>query len=330
MTVIGIDVSKQKLDCAWLKEESSGKVKCKVFANTAPGHQALMDWSMTQTGLSIGALHFVMEATSVYHESLAHHLFKAGAKVSVVNPARIKSYAKSLGVQTKTDKKDSAIVARYGVKQAPRLWRPEAGEVKQLKALLGRLSALEKDIQRERNRVEKIQASVNTAIVLKSIQGVLAHLEKEKQRIEQQIHDHIDQHPDLKQDRELLKSIPGIGPVLSRLMLTLIRSRDFQRASQCAAFVGLVPVHRESGSSVRGRPRLSKAGNSQVRAKLYMAAVSAIQHNPDVKALYQRLVSAGKSKMSALCAAMRKLVHICFGVLKHQTTYQPQVAISGL
>ena len=105
-----------------------------------------------------------------------------------------------------------------------------------------------------------------------------------------------------------------------------VRSRVFVSATQCAAFIGLVPVQHESGSSVRGRAHLSKAGNAQVRAKLYMAAVVAIQHNPDIKAQYQRLLRAGKTKMSALGAAMRKLVHICFGVLKHQQPYQAQVA----
>jgi transposase len=108
-------------------------------------------------------------------------------------------------------------------------------------------------------------------------------------------------------------------------MLMVMSSRQFTKASQCAAYLGLVPVQHESGSSVKGRCRLSKAGNPAIRAKLYFGAVSAKTYNPDVKALYERLLSRGKSKMSALGAAMRKLVQICFGVLKHQETYQPQI-----
>ncbi len=108
------------------------------------------------------------------------------------------------------------------------------------------------------------------------------------------------------------------------MMIGVIRSRLFESAPQCAAFVGLVPRQHESGSSIRGRARLTKTGNANIRAKLYMAAVSAIKYNPDIKRHYERLLKNGKVKMSALCAAMRKLVHICFGVIKHQQPYQPQ------
>jgi len=109
-------------------------------------------------------------------------------------------------------------------------------------------------------------------------------------------------------------------------MLSVIRSRTFNSASQCAAYLGLNPIQHESGTSVRRKARLSKAGDARVRAKLYMAAVVCIQqqHNPDIKRQYERLIKKGKAKMSALGAAMRKLVHICFGVLKHQTLYQVQ------
>ena len=134
----------------------------------------------------------------------------------------------------------------------------------------------------------------------------------ERRRLIELIEEHIDRYPDLKADRERLKSIPGVGPVMARYMMALLRSHAFGSASQAAAYLGLVPIHRESGSK------------ASLRAKLYMAAVVAIQHNPDIQAHYQRLLRKGKTKMAALVAAMRKLVHICFGVLKHQTPYQVQ------
>jgi len=117
--------------------------------------------------------------------------------------------------------------------------------------------------------------------------------------------------------------------VITRYMLAMLRSRDFDSASQAGAFVGLVPVHNESGISVRGKPTISKTGNAKVRAKLYMAAVVAIRHNPDIRAQYECLLARGKCKMSALVAAMRKLVHICFGVLKHQKPFQAQIKYCG-
>lgn len=325
MTVIGIDVSKNKLDCLWLKDPVDSKVKTKVFDNAAREYDALLAWAQKHTGEALASIHFVMEATGVYHEALAYRLHEAGARVSVVNPAQIRDYAKSLGTRTKTDRKDSMVIARYGASQQPRLWQPEPAEVRQLKALLSRLEAVKQDIQRELNRLEKAEISQASEQVRQSIETVRAELEKEKGRLETLIDQHIDQNPSLKQDRELLESIPGVGPVVAQQMVAVVRSRAFTSAAQCAAFLGLVPVQHESGSSVRGRSHLSKAGNAQVRAKLYMAAVVAIQHNPDIRAQYVRLLRRGKTKMCALGAAMRKLVQICFGVLKHQSPYQVQV-----
>lgn len=324
MNIIGIDVSKAKLDCAWIKDTASGKVKNKVFTNRPADHVLLMAWAVKQINEPIESIHFVMEATGIYHEALAYALYQAGANVSVVNPAQIRDYARSLGTRTKTDKKDSLVITRFGLTQMPRLWQPEPDEIRTLKALISRLEAVEQDSQREQNRLEKAEISQAAEEVEISIQTVLEQLEKEKTRLKKLINQHIDSHPQLKKDRALLESIPGVGPVVSRLMVAVIRSRDFDAAPQCAAFMGLVPVQHESGSSVRGRSHLSKAGNARIRAKLYMAAVVSIQHNPDIKRQYERLLKNGKVKMSALGAAMRKLVHICFGVLKHQQPYQPQ------
>nr|WP_312326696.1 transposase [Acinetobacter sp.] len=142
------------------------------------------------------------------------------------------------------------------------------------------------------------------------------------QGIDQQIDDHIDQNPDLKNDKELLSSIPAIADRTSLLMLSFLRSHTFERASQAAAFVGLVPTQKQSGSSIHGRSHLSKAGSSKIRAGLYMAAIVATRHNPHIKGMNERLLANGKTKMMAIGAAMRKLVHLCYGVLKHQQPYQ--------
>ncbi|SHE23688.1 transposase [methanotrophic endosymbiont of Bathymodiolus puteoserpentis (Logatchev)] len=323
MNTIGIDVSKAKIDCAWLREE--GKLKFKVLPNTKAGCNELIEWSLKSTSLEITQLHFIMEATGVYHEQLAIQLHNAGAMVSVVNPAQVKFYSQGLGVRTKNDKKDSAILARYGLKESPKAWQPEPVEIRTLKALIARFDGIEKDLQREKNRQEKAVISKAPQEVLNSITQMIELLETEQKRLDKLIEDHINKHEELKKNKELLKSIPGVGKVIATRILMVIGSRDFKSASQCSAYLGLVPVEHESGSSIRGRPRLSKAGNPIIRAKLYMAAVVAIQHNPDINAQYERLTARGKSKMSALGAAMRKLVQICFGVLKHQQTYQPQV-----
>ncbi len=325
-TIIGIDVSKQKLDCGFYRDVESGKVKTKVWPNSTQGHQKLIDWAVQQLGVSIDQVTFVMEATGVYHEALAYALHEAGADVVVVNPARVRDYAKSLAVHTKNDRKDSLVLARFGLTQSWRAWQPEPPAIRELRALLARLTAVEKDLQRERNREEKAQIGAAGDQVLASIEVVINALEHEQQRLTRLIDDHIDQHPDLKQDRALLESIPGVGAVLGRYMLAVFHSRSFDTARQMAAYLGLVPVEHTSGSSVRGRPRLSKSGSSIIRAKLYMPAVVATTYNPEARATYERLLARGKSKMSALGAVMRKLVHWCFGVLKNQQTYSPAVA----
>jgi transposase len=325
MYVIGCDVSKKKLDLGLLVSVEPPKLRSKVVENNQLGCLALIDWACRQANCSPGELHVVMEATGAYHEAAAYALTQAGAKVSVVNPAQVRDFAKGLAVRTKTDAADRAVLARYGAITKPPLWQPPAAEVVELKGLLSRLQAIEADLGRESNRLEKAQISVTPQVVLDSLHKSLAFLEQEKRALQKRIDDHIEGHPQLKTDRVLLESIPAIGRKTACRMLCVLHSRPFRAATSVAAYLGLVPVHYQSGTSVYRPPHLSKAGNGAMRAALYMAAVVASRHNPDIRAHYKRLLAQGKSKMSALGAAMRKLVHICFGVIKNQRPYRPRV-----
>lgn len=322
----GIDVSKKKLDICWLRDINKNKVKTKVFANDAEGCQALWEWMMTQTDGAADQSIVILEATGVYHERITYFLADKAMEVRLAQPQQFHHFAASFGVRSKTDRRDSVLLSRYGAQGYGRSWQPESEAVRHLKALLSRLEALGQDIRREENRLEKAEISAVSERVNESIRSVLVMLAEERKCIEKEVDEHIDRYPDLKRDEALLKTIPGIGPVVSRYLLSIFHSRSFEKASACAAYLGLVPVVKESGSSVRGRASLSKAGNGQVRAKLYMSAIVAIQYNADAMALYTRLLKKGKAKMSALGAVMRKLVHICFGVIKHQKAYCPQVA----
>ena len=321
MAHIGIDVSKNKLDLCWLRER--GKVKTKVFTNHPKHYPALMDWLTRQTGEQAQDLRVYLEATSIYHEPLTEWLHEMGVQVHVVNPAQVHHYAKALGSAGKTDKKDSQLLARYGIDRQPPRWQPEPEPVRRLRRLASRLETVQQDIQREQNRLEKARFNRDTETA-SSIDLVLLALQSEAKRLREEIKDHIDGHGDLKRDQSLLESIPGIGEVTSVHLMVLLRGKPFRSARQAAAFVGLVPSEWTSGSSVRGRPSLSKKGSSAIRRRLYMAAVVASRHNPVVGAFYARLRQAGKPPMSALGAAMRKLVHIAFGVLNRQTPFQTQ------
>lgn len=325
MYFVGCDVSKKKLDLGLLVSVEPLKIRSKVVENHQPGWMALIDWACRQVNCTPGELHVVMEATGAYHEAGAYALTQAGVQVSVVNPARVRDFAKGLAIRTKTDAADRAVLARYGAIVKPPLWQPPAREIVELRGLLDRLRVIEDELARERNRLEKAQMSVTPQVVLDSLHKNLGFLEQEKRDLERRINDHIDAYPQLKRDRELLESIPAIGTKTACRMLCVLHSRAFHAATSAAAYLGLVPVHYQSGTSVYKPPRLSKAGDGAMRAALYMPAIVASRVNPDVRAQYNRLVAAGKSKMSALGAAMRKLVHICFGVLKNQQPYRPSV-----
>lgn len=324
MFVIGCDVSKKKLDFALLLSLEPLKLRSKVVENHQPGCLTLIEWACRQAKCSAGELHVVMEATGVYHEAAAYALTQAGVKVSVVNPAQVRNFAKGIAVRSKTDGLDRAVLARYGATVKPPLWQAPAPEVIELKGLLARLQVIETDLARESNRLEKAQVSVTPQVVLDSLHKSLAFLKHEKRELARRIDDHIEGHPQLKHDRELLESIPAIGRKTASRMLCVLHSRAFRSAASAAAYLGIVPVQHQSGTSVYRPPHLSKAGAGAMRAALYMPAIVASRVNPDIRAHYQRLLSHGKSKMSALGAAMRKLVHICFGVLKNQQPYQPR------
>jgi transposase len=323
MFYLGVDVAKAKLDCALL-DTSTGKLKSKVVPNTAPGFTQLLQW-LNKHGAP--EAYVVMEPTGVYHEAAALALADAGLKLSLVNPAQLRKFAQGLGVKTKTDKADSVVLARYGATQTPPAWQPPSMSVRRLKALLTRRDAVADDLQRERNRNEANELSLAPEPVRDSITQSIAFLEAELKRLQKMIDEHIDNDPDLRDKKTLLETIPGVGARVSDHMTALLAGRTFERAEQLAAYLGLVPVQWESGSSVHGRPRMSKAGPAHLRKLLYMPAVVASRYNPHIKALKERLIAKGKSKMAAIGAAMRKLAHLCFGVVNSGRPYNPNLAI---
>lgn len=327
MIYLGIDVSKLKLDCTLLLDPENDKRKSKVVLNSRDGVQELVRWC-TKHGVAADQVHAVLEATGPYHEQAATTLHDGGITVSVANPANVHDFSRALAMRSKTDALDSLVLARYGVAMRPAAWQPPPAHVRELRALITQLEALSKDRLRTMNRQEKIEASAASELVERSISDTLSFYDKEIARLEKAIDDHIDRHPDLKDDTKLLSTIPGVGPKVARTMLRVMRTHQFKCAEDLAAYLGLVPVQRQSGTSLRGRSRMSKAGPADVRAKVYMAGVVASKHNPHVRALYQRLLAAGKTKMSALGACMRKVVHLCFGVLKTRQPYRPDYAFS--
>lgn len=319
MRYIGMDVAKAKLDCLLLSEDGD-KGKSKSVANNRSGIADFLAWIGKQH-ISFNELHVIMDATGVYHEQAALALADAGVTVSIVNPAQVKNFGRGLAVRTKTDGMDSYVLARYGALLKPVAWAPPSPEARMLQALLARREAIAQDLHRERNRQEKADATDTPILIRQSLLDSIEFLTKQLAQLQHDIDQHIDRYPELKSDLALLQSIPAVGPQVGNNMLAIMHSHNFGSAEQLAAYLGLVPVERQSGSSVMGRARLSKAGPAKIRAMLYMAAVVATRCNPHVKAVYERLLARGKTKMSALGAAMRKLVHLCFGVIQTRQPY---------
>lgn len=320
---LGIDVSKAKLDAAlWLG--ASRKWYATKADNDAAGALKLLNWMCAKAAVASTDCRVVLEATGVYHEIAAEVFHDHGCEVVIANPKRVRDYASGKGLLNKTDAVDARALARYGAEGDELIaWQPPPPEVRTLRALVARLDAVTQDLQREENRWEKAQATDTPIAVRESLQRSLVGLRAERDRLLRAIDDHYDQHPPLKQQRDQLQTIPGVGQVTANRMLCLLRRHRFESARQAAACAGLVPVEYESGTSVRKRPRLSKQGDPTLRATLYMAAIVAARHNPALRKVYLGLVDRGKSKMAALGALMRRLIHIAFGMLKHNMPFNP-------
>jgi transposase len=196
-------------------------------------------------------------------------------------------------------------------------------EIGDLQALVRRLEALSEMRQMEVNR---LLAGVSTERVRSSLVRLITYLDQEIADTEALIDEQIDSHPTLREQRELLVSIPGIGETTAaKFLAEILDVKLYESARQLAAFAGLAPRLHESGSSVKKRARLSKIGAPRLWKALYFPAISAIRHNPQVRALSKRLKERGKCPMQIIGAAMRKLVHIAFGVLKNGERFKPEM-----
>src|SRR3954469_13273077 len=321
-----MDIAKASLDCAVLTSAGGKPLGRRSFPNSPEGVDRAARWVAQVSGAEVADTHLIVEATAAYHELAAHRLAAAGMRVSIVNSARVRSFAKALGILGKTDRIDAHLLARYGLLVRPKLWSPPARALLDLQSLIARLDDLEADLRREENRLEQARTRGCPDLVERSLLTSIAGLKAQAAEIKQGIAAHIAADADLQSGLERLMTIPAVGPKTATRMLLMLRAREFDSARQAAAFLGLVPVELPSGKSLHGRPRLSKAGNPRLRAGLYMAAVVATRLNPDIRAQHERLLSRGKCKMAALGAAMRKLVHLCFGVLKGEVGYRAGAA----
>jgi len=315
---VGIDVSKDTLDACFLP--AGGKPRSRSFGNDPAGHAELLTWA-GDGGPADGPLGFCLESTGAYGEALAQSWAGAGRHVSVVNPARVKYAGLMRGQGNKTDRADAKLIAEYAARERPPAWQPPRPEVRELQALVRRRDDLRAPAAGEKGR---LAAPGLSRAARQSIRRTAAFLGREADRLQRQADGVITATAALQADRELLESIPGVGAVAAQAILAeLPDPARFASAQQAAAYAGLAPREYGSGTSVRRRTRLSKAGNARLRKALYLPTLTAIRFNPRLKAFFERLVAAGKARMAAVGACMRKLLMIAYGVLKNRAPFDP-------
>jgi len=290
---VGIDVSKETLDVAY-----SGGQQVRRFKNHPDHFPALVRHLRP-----LAPSRVVLEATGFYHERVAAYLREKGNfAIAVVAPARVRYYARSTGKAAKTDALDARVLVQYGETAQLRPWHPKEECLEELTHLAARRQQLVDMLVMEKNRLQRSPRRAAQA----SIERTLFHLEKELEALDQEIKELTEKNKDLKGRSDLLQSLKGVGPVLATTLLAYLPELGRVDSREIAALAGVAPLNRDSGK-MRGQRRII-GGRAMVRRVLYMGAVSACRNNPHLKAIYDRLVAAGKPKKVALVALMRKML----------------------
>ena len=316
---LGIDVAKDKLDCAL--KAASGKYQHKVASNNEEGFAALSGWLEKKLAPAVPAqaVHLCMEATGVYWEAVASYFADASYRVSVVNPAQIKAHGTARGVRTKTDKVDAALIADFVQALQPDAWQAPSPAERNLRAQVLRLEALVRMKTQETNRLAVARATVQDGIARH-----IAWLEAEIEGVARAIKTLINEDSDLHEKYRLLDSVPGLGErTIATLLSFCSEVARFNSVRQLVAFAGLNPAQHQSGSSVNGKTRMSKVGHAFLRKALYMPAIVTLYKTTWGGVFRERLSTAGKPPKLIIGAMMRKLLHVAYGILKTHKPFNP-------
>ena len=306
---VGVDVSKERLDVA-LRPAGGGRC---WFANDPAGIDGLLSHLLKERRPAL----VVLEASGGYERPAAAALAAAGLPVAVLNPRQARDFAKATGRLAKTDALDAESLARFAeaVRPEPRVLPGE--EALLLKEVLDRRRQLLSMLVAENNRL----SATASEPLRRRIRAHVRWLEKEISRTDRELEEAIEASPTWRENEALLRSVPGVGPVLARTLLAELPELGTLTHRRLSALVGVAPFNFDSGA-FRGR-RMVWGGRSRVRATLYMAALVASRHNPAVRAFYERLVEAGKPKKVALVACMRKLLSILNAVMRDRVPWRP-------
>lgn len=307
---VGVDVSKATLDVA-----SRTSNEYKRFQNDPTGIQELIDWlKILQPEL------IVLEATGGLELPFVAELAYAKMPVAVVNPRRIREFARSIGQLAKTDKLDAKVIAHFGAATRPEARKLPTNDEEKLTALITRRRQIIEMLTAEMNRLHSARFSMK-----ERIETHLSWLNSELRDLDEEITKFIHQSPIWKEKDKLLRSVAGVGPVTSATILAMLPELGTLNRQKIAALVGVAPVNKDSGR--RQKKRRVYGGRANVRSVLYMAALSASKHNPRIKAFYDRLIRMGKEKKVALTACMRKLLVLLNAIIRVNQNFDLKTAV---
>ena len=315
---VGVDVDSQELVCAM--QRAGQRAPMGTFANSAVGHQKFIQWA-TKGGRSARVC---LEATGIYSLEFALALDRAkNVEVMVANPRAIKNFARACMQRAKTDVVDAGVILDFLERMPFTPWQAPAAEILELQAINRRIVQLDTELTREKNRHHASEfAGAGGDAIAHDIEVNIHHLERRIERMHNSGLQLIRGTPALAAKLAHLVSAKGIGEASAmRLLAELLVLPGHLAAPQWVAHAGLDPRPYESGISIHRPRRITKVGNRHLRAALYMPALVAIQHDPNVKAFYNKLIAAGKKPMQAVVAVMRKLLHAIWGMLKHDQDF---------
>lgn len=308
--IVGIDISKSTFD-VYIPSKGYSQ-----YANTIQGFRQLKKELVSNSRC-------VMEFTGAYYYQLASYLHEQGLAVSVVNPLVIKRFMQMKLQRNKTDKSDAKMISDYGQEQALTQWEPDPEYVIESKSLYSSLELYSKQSTACKNQLHSLKSrGTTTGFLIRSIKRQLKHLKTEMDLLEQELEKIVKEHQGDLYAR--LKTIPGIGSKTAALLIVSTDGfKDFESNGQVSSYFGLAPTERSSGSSIRGKSRISKVGNKKVRNHLFLCSFTACKCNPQCNALYERIVNKGKSKKLALIAVANKLIKQAYGISKSELAYDP-------
>jgi transposase len=319
--ILGIDISKATFHyCLQLQRDRSVS---KIAAGSWSNHPTDITrfTAHLQTLIGQAPLHAGMEATGRYGHNLFLALHEAGARVSVINPAQVKFFARSLNRRGKNDPMDASLLALYVREREPRAILPLDDATATLKEMVGEIDSLVAESVRISNRITEVAKTCkDVADSLRRRKNLVA---TEITKLEKAILELIKSQPHMAQQHRLLCSIKGIAARTAARVLAHLGGKVFSSARQLAAYAGVTPRENTSGTSLNGKTRMSKQGNARLRCALYIPALVFWKHCPQVKLWADAIAVRTNSKKAALGAVMRKLTHVIFGVLKHNTPFDP-------